>query len=149
MRRLRSSRSACGMARVKGVMASLIRRLLCSISKGVMASFIWRLLCSTSIDRSLRYAGMDFFSVSVQLNLFLGVPVARCVAPFPRSGAFGRNDHELRDRIACEREVEAKLERVGEAGLVVVAGHLGEHGGAARMAQGLRDEHRHPVAGNS
>src|SRR5580700_7999206 len=32
MRRLRSSRSACGTARVKAVMASFIRRILCSIS---------------------------------------------------------------------------------------------------------------------
>jgi len=65
-----------------------------------------------------------------------------------RSVALGRNNHELSNRVAREREVEAELERVGEAGLVVVACHLGEHGDAARMTQDLRDEHRHPVAGN-
>jgi nitrogen regulatory protein P-II 1 len=43
-------------------------------------------------------------------NLFhASPPWHRCVAPFPGSGAFGRNDYELRDRIACEGEVEAKL----------------------------------------
>jgi hypothetical protein len=39
-----------------------------------------------------------------------------------RSVALGRNDRELSDRIACEREVEAKLKRVGQAGLVVAEG---------------------------
>ena len=50
-----------------------------------------------------------------------------------RSVAFGRNDHELGDRIAREREVEAELERIGQTGLVVVAGHLSENGDAARV----------------
>src|SRR6202007_2010933 len=43
-------------------------------------------------------------------NLFhASPPWPRCVAPFPGSGAFGQNDYELHDRIACEGEVEAKL----------------------------------------
>src|SRR5580700_3346896 len=38
MRRLRSSRSACGTARVKGVVAPFIRRILCSIGWGRVES---------------------------------------------------------------------------------------------------------------
>src|SRR6478752_3940378 len=45
-----------------------------------------------------------------------------------RSVTLGRNNHELSNRVAREREVEAELERVGEAGLVVVGYLLGEPG---------------------